>query len=920
MTKNNDKRKGNVGSVDPTYPSKAKQDGACKHAPYTAGRRLELLAPAGDGEALRAAVANGADAVYFGLPEFNARRRAENFTLEELPETVAWLHRHNVKAYVAFNTLIFPSELERAAEYVAAIARAGADAVIVQDLGLARLVARLVPGLPIHASTQMTLTEPRGIEFVRQMGVTRVILARELSLEDIRAVSKATKEEHTLPGKRPPGQSVAPSVHTNVPVELEAFVHGALCISYSGQCLASGLLFERSANRGLCAQACRLPYEVVVEGQENKGGAKPFPLSPRDLGAWDLVGEMAAAGVTGYKIEGRQKDAYYVAAATGVYRAALDAAEAGRPFRLTDEQRRDLEQSFSRGFTHGFLGGATGEELVDGRAPGKSGVRVGTVTAVSRRGVVVELDRAAGAVKPGDGVVFATAGADEAAEQGGRIYSVEPFRDAPPPVVVKGRGPAGAAGRMRPPAHRGTRVELTFGRDDLVLAKIAVGAAVWKTDDPELRRRLAATWSRDVVRRPALVEVEIRAAAGRPLVVTMRDELGNEATVESEAAVELARQHPLDEALVWEQFGRLGDTPFTLGGVKLSGAEGTGRAEAVMAPKSVLNDLRRRAAEKLVAAREARGRHEIKDAGALEHLRSEMSGESGCHTLTRRAVSPGKVCDIPHTLPPNDRGPRCGTPEPESAEKTQLSVLVRTEEQLAAALAQRPGLVYLDFGNLEAVRAGVEKVRGAGVKVGLAGPRILKPGEEGLLAALLECRPDAVLVRNLGTLEFFRERAEKLELVGDFSLNAANELTAGLLLEAGLERVTPSADLAWAELELLLARVPAGRVEAVVYQHAAMFHLEHCLFAAQKPGGCRGRQGSGPCRGQTLRLRDRNGQEHPVVTDVGCRNTVLSARAQSSEGRLPALVAAGVGHLRIEFADETGEAAGAALEFFGGRR
>jgi putative protease len=815
-------------------------------------RRLELLAPAGDGDALRAAVAKGADAVYFGLPEFNARRRAANFTLEQLPETVAWLHRHNVRAYVAFNTLIFPSELPRAAEYVAAIARSGADAVIVQDLGLARLIARLAPTLPIHASTQMTLTEPRAIEFVRRLGVTRAILARELSLSDIRAVAAATK------------------------VELEAFVHGALCISYSGQCLASCLLFDRSANRGLCAQACRLPYQVLVEGTEHKGekgSEKPFPLSPRDLASWDLVGEMAAAGVVGFKIEGRQKDAYYVAAATGVYRVALDAAQTGRPFRLSDDQRRDLEQSFSRGFTQGFLGGAKGEELIDGQAPGKAGLRVATVTAVSRRGVVVEMDRAARALKPGDGVVFAAPGADEAAEQGGRIYSVEPYRTPAGP---------GGGGKTRPSAHRAPLVELTFGRDDLNPAKIAVGTAVWKTDDPQLRRRLAATWSRDVVPRPARVDVEIRAAVGRPLEVTLRDEQGNEAAVASEAPLDLARQHPLDEALVREQFGRLGDTPFALGGVTLSGADGKGWAEAVMAPKSVLNDLRRRAVELLVAAREVRARHEIADPAALEHLRTDLATPAAAEPL------PG----------------------------LQLSVLVRTEEQLAAVIEQRPALVYLDFGDLDSARSGMAEARASGVKVGLAGPRILKPGEEGLLAALLDSRPDAVLVRNLGTLEFFRERAPEVTLVGDFSLNVANELTAAVLLEAGLARITPSLDLPWPELEALLARVPPARVEPIVYQHTALFHLEHCLFSAHSSGGHSRGQCGHPCRRERLRLRDRTGQDHPVVADLACRNTVLSARPQSSEARLPALIAAGIGHLRIEFADETGQATAAALKHF----
>src|SRR6185437_12559802 len=240
----------------------------------------ELLAPAGDFEAMRAAVANGANAVYFGLDNFNARHRATNFRLEDLPETIAYLHAHNVKGFLTFNTLIFSDELPAAVDYIRAIAAAGVDAVIVQDLGLARLIKAMVPTLHVHGSTQMTLTEPRGIEFVKQLGVERVVLARELSIEDIGRIKAGTN------------------------VELEVFIHGALCVAYSGQCLTSESLGGRSANRGQCAQACRLPYDLIVDGKQKDLGDKAYLLSPQDLAAYDLIDELAAAGVTSLKIEG----------------------------------------------------------------------------------------------------------------------------------------------------------------------------------------------------------------------------------------------------------------------------------------------------------------------------------------------------------------------------------------------------------------------------------------------------------------------------------------------------------------------------------------------------------------------------------------------------------------------------------------
>ncbi len=231
----------------------------------------------------RAAVSNGADAVYFGLSSFTRRHRATNFSLAELPEVMAYLHQRNVLGYVAFNTLIFSAELAEATASIQAIVAAGADAIIVQDLGLARLIRRLAPGLPIHGSTQMTLTEPRGIEFVRRLGVERVILARELSVDDVRRIK----------------------ARTDMP--LEVFVHGALCVAYSGQCLTSEALGGHSANRGRCGQACRLPYELVVDGKIRDTGDQNYLLSPQDLAAHDLIDPLVRLGVRSFKIEGRLK-------------------------------------------------------------------------------------------------------------------------------------------------------------------------------------------------------------------------------------------------------------------------------------------------------------------------------------------------------------------------------------------------------------------------------------------------------------------------------------------------------------------------------------------------------------------------------------------------------------------------------------
>jgi putative protease len=253
-------------------------------------RNPELLAPAGHWEALRAAAASGADAVYFGVDVFNARMRAANFRRQELPAIVEWLHRRGLRAYLTLNVLIFTDELEEAGELVLEASRAGVDALIVQDIGLARLAAVLAPELAVHASTQMSITSAAGVAQAAALGCRMVVLARELSLRDLERIQQ---------------QLLA----RNLVVPLEVFVHGALCVAYSGQCLTSEALGQRSANRGECAQACRLPYQLVVDGVERDLGDRRYLLSPQDLAAWDLLPKLRDLGIASLKIEGRLKEA-----------------------------------------------------------------------------------------------------------------------------------------------------------------------------------------------------------------------------------------------------------------------------------------------------------------------------------------------------------------------------------------------------------------------------------------------------------------------------------------------------------------------------------------------------------------------------------------------------------------------------------
>lgn len=795
----------------------------------TDNRKLELLAPAGQWESLKAAIANGADAVYFGLSQFSARVRATNFGLGELPEVIAILHSYNVRGYVAFNTLIYSDELPTAGTYVRAIAAAGADAVIVQDLGLAMLIHRMCPDLPIHASTQMTLSEPMGIALARQLGLKRVILPRELCLAEIRAIADSTD------------------------LELEAFAHGAICISFSGQCQASASFWGRSGNRGQCGQACRLPYQLIVDGQPVEDSRR-YLLSPQDLAACDMVGQLASAGVGGLKIEGRLKGLHYVAGACSVYRQAIDAAAAGLPFAISPQQELQLAQGFSRGFSHGFFAGPDHQALVQGQSPKPRGLMLGTVTDVARKAVVVDLADGVACPKPGDGVLFECPGEvrEEEDECGGRVFTARA-------LAAGGAGP----------------VELTFD-NAMDLSFVGPGDIVWKTDDPQVRRDLELTTARVEVQRPALLDVLVEATAGQNLRIVFRDDRGNEAVTISEQTLGPAR-NPATAAMVRDQLSRLGGTPFAIGSLELRSGGGPVDSAEVIIPKSVLNQMRRQAVDELLAVRLAQDVKPIADANAMESLRQEA----------RLAVA--------------------ARPAPAVA---QVSVLVRTLEQARAASetwssdpSLAGGLVYLELSREDELAQAIDLIRKAGLPLALAGPRIVKPLEESLLARLAQARPQAVLVRNLGELAYFREHCPQATLIADASLNVANELSALFLAGQGIARLTPAYELPLAQMQGL-CEIAGGMFELVLHQHVPLMHMAHCVFArlagSSSCDGC-----PMPCRRHDLKLRDRNGVDHPVRVDALRRTTVFRGEVESRLSQLPEWARLGVRHFRIELLDET---------------
>src|SRR5688500_56525 len=292
----------------------------------------ELLAPAGSLDAVRAAVANGADAVYLGAERFNARDEGAQRRLDAVATARRRAHGRGSRVYLTLNTLLKPAELVDALLLLGEAIDRGVDAAIVQDVGLVRLVQRVYPGFELHGSTQMTVHDASGARVMRALGIPRVVLARENTLDDIRGIRDAVPD-----------------------LELESFIHGALCIAYSGQCFMSGMISERSANRGSCAQSCRKDY-VLADATTGETLDSGYLISAKELAAAEHLDQLVELGVSFLKIEGRKQQAEYVATVTHTYRDLLDNIRKGDRTPLPEQGRTDLVQIFSRGSTGGMFG------------------------------------------------------------------------------------------------------------------------------------------------------------------------------------------------------------------------------------------------------------------------------------------------------------------------------------------------------------------------------------------------------------------------------------------------------------------------------------------------------------------------------------------------------------------------------------
>lgn len=774
--------------------------------------RPEVLAPAGDLECLRTAVRAGADAVYFGLRSLNARARAANFAVEDLGDVMRELHLSGVKGYVTLNTLVFDHELEEVRAALLACARSGVDAIIVQDLGVAKLAAEIAPELHVHASTQMTCTDAASVRFALGLGIRRVVLARELSAAEIAGIYAETG------------------------AELEVFVHGALCVAYSGQCLTSEAIGGRSANRGACAQACRLPYELVVDGQTQDLGDKAYLLSPQDLHGVEQVPALASAGVRSFKIEGRLKGPAYVAATVALYRAAVDALQTHQT--AAPELQERAHQAFARNVGPGFLAGVNHQTLVEGRHCDHVGIPAGVIKSVRVDGRKMWIHLAPTcSLERGDGLLVEGV-RENKGELGGRIWDLN-FAGPSSEDLVVWLGP------------------------DVELHDQIVGRRVYRTSSPHTEKETLAALPR--VRR-VRIDCRVSGKVGEPLRVEAETADGRAASVSSTNPLQMAATRGLDEPLLRDKLGQLGESHYELGALRVD------LSEPCFVSPSELKSVRRALTDALDAA------------ARIQHATREVS------------LPAPKWGALPETRAP------------------ELAILCRSERQAMAALQAGAERIYLDFLELTGTGTAFRSLRDKGAaQLGVCPPRVRKPGEHKIDQYLRSLGADVELVRTLGRLwEGSTTDAEtgpqrNCERVGDFSLNITNRVSAAEVLGRGLSRFTPSFDLNEEQLLALLDTQLAPYAEVVLHHPMPLFYMEHCVYAKWLSKGADYTDCGRPCERHTLALRDRAGFELPVIADVGCRNTVFHARPQSGAYFVPTLLTRGVRHFRIELVRESPE-------------
>ena len=842
----------------------------------------ELLLPVGTRDMLESAINNGADAVYYGVPHWNARGRTEDFSFEDVEEMIRYARLRGVKTYLAMNILIFEREIQELPEFLEKLISLKPDAFIIQDIGLARLIKAISPEQEIHASTQMTLASSEAVNLVKDIGFSRAVLARELSAKQIAQIKSLTD------------------------LELEVFIHGALCVSYSGQCLTSENFGGRSANRGQCAQSCRLPYRIFIDGKEWKDPKARYLFSTRDLCALPKLEELREIGVESLKVEGRLKSPEYVAAVSHAYRKALDKlSEYG--YKNFTENNRDcanangnsaadlglnaqdlepLEVLFSRGLNTGWLDGVNHQELVDGSFSNHHGELIGTVVQVERGSVIIELEDkpVPCTLLPGDGILFEEYRAEpEPRQTGSRLYKATWSVSSHDTRSAK-NARENARGNIRSEKSAKSLVRLEFGRE-FDLRKVSYGMKAYRNDSPALEKELHKTFTDRSFAKHIPVCMTLEGAIGEPLKLTITETRDNHegcenrencatasvnsATVEGPVLDAARNESSADalQAIAKKELSGLSATAYVLDKLEIK------LPQNAFLPGKILRTLRQDAVQAL-------------DEKRLQWKELAPSAENGREFLHH-------VAQV------------AGSSSSEKSKRMNITVLVRRPEQIDALQGLDIDKVVMDFDWGVKYDEPLERIHKIGFEAGIATLRIHKPSENHYIKQILTLMPEFALVRNLGSLSLLKDSG--IPMVGDYSLNATNSASYDWLLSQGLERLHPSWDLNSTQLFDLLKNIDGSRLELALHQYMPAFHSEYCAFARALTTGRRFPECKKICTQHKVEILDHKGERHFLQSDAECRNTLFVGKPQSALKLLPRLIAQNVSNFRLELLDEEPE-------------
>ncbi len=843
-------------------------------------KKVELLAPAGDWDSFVAAVENGADAVYLGGKLFNARQNASNFDDEQLKKAVDYAHVRDVKVYLTVNTLIGDHELSEAVDFTGKAWMMGIDGIIVQDLGFAALIKKLIPDMELHASTQMTIYDINAIRKLESYGFKRVVLARELPLEEIQAIAR------------------------NTSMETEIFIHGALCVCYSGQCLMSSIIGGRSGNRGLCAQPCRLMYQLTGRDFKGHSGesrliqgsmASGYLLSPKDLCALQLLPQIVNSGVKSLKIEGRMKSPEYVATVVGIYRKYLDrigqnAEIAHRSenedesasvtfMDVEEEDMKRLMQIFNRGgFSYGYLLGKTGRAMMCYEKPKNWGVYIGKVVSYDKHDKKIGI-KLSEELSVGDGIEIWT--------ERSKNTGISTEQDENPGGIVDEMT---AGGRNVKAAKPGETVLVgSFS------GKISKGCKVYKTLDKKLIAQARESFTGGF-KRKVLLEGKITIKRNQPAKFTVIDNRGNVVEASGVYLPEEAINKPLTRERVEEQLRKTGATPFEFWKLTVDVDDG------IALPVSELNNLRRTALEKMEKARMDTGKRQLPEA-----VFDEDKG----------GVSSSRIIEYLNAGTNKNAGTNGYTGENEEAgtlHKNALSLMLYGDSLKEFDFRNiRVDRIYLPFRWMltDDGKRIVENCREAGARAYIWLPSVTWGNYDRLIRSrfdrIMGWGIDGVMVGSMGSLEYFKNYPG-LRIMGDHSLNVFNSCTAKVLSELNFSGITLSHELTLRQIEALIA--PEGmELEAVVYGRIPLMTSEYCpIGSLTGDGKCNKDACSGTCTRGNYRLKDRKGMEFPVFSDrIDCRSTIFNSNVLFVPESLGRIRDAGVHLMRINITDESPE-------------